>query len=156
MGLRGAIDGVPFRPGDQPNLRHGAYVSDVRLDDDPRVQAYVDWIEATQPVSLSHPAGAGTIWLLARVYVRIERSGKALDQVDAEIGDMPAGGYGKGREWRASLRDDHERWIARASKLEEQLGRTPASRAKLLLHVGQGAQIREDLLRRYSGDQDAA
>src|SRR5205807_3269309 len=116
-------------------------------------QEWVDWICDTQPTR--HPADLGACWRLARVYVRIELSGRALDEVDAKLAGRAGAAYVAGREWLARLREDHDRWLSRAGKIEAELGRTPAARAKLLLHVGQGAAIHQDLLRKYAGGGDA-
>jgi chorismate mutase len=39
------------------------------------------------------------------------------------------------KEWLRSLRADLDRWMSRATSLERELGRTPASRARLGLDI---------------------
>jgi hypothetical protein len=143
----------PFPPGNELARTHGAYAGEVRLSENPDVAELAEQIAATQPVT--HPADAGACWRLALVYERIKLSAAALDDADRELADAPLAAYRDGAEFLARLREDHRAWIRLASKLEEELGRTPLARSRLQLQVAQGAVIRDELLRRYAGDGDA-
>jgi hypothetical protein len=93
----------------------------------------VESIRDTQPIA--HPCDDGAIWRLALVYRRIEASAVALDAADQAVATDPLGAYGQSASWLGRLRDDHDRWLARASRIEAELGRTPSSRAKLGLNL---------------------
>ena len=122
-----------FASGNDVALRHGAYVA---LDSSPRVAEIEAWVEETQPVS--HPADRGAIHRLAPVYARLERSTAALDRVDDAFERNPLGAFADDAEWLGRLRDDHARWLREAGRVEAELARTPASRAKLGLHLALG------------------
>src|SRR5438309_2179210 len=53
------------RPGGAIALKHGSYVSDLRLSADERTAELAELIAETQP--LAHPADSGAVWRLARV-----------------------------------------------------------------------------------------
>ena len=121
--------GVRFEVGNAVATRHGSYSRDFNLSSEPRVIELAELIRETQPVS--HPCDEGAIWRLALVYRRIELSAVALDRADEVAAE-------EGSEWQARLRDDHDRWIGRAGRIEAELGRTPTSRAKLGLRLALG------------------
>jgi hypothetical protein len=126
----------PFAEENELQLRHGCY-AEVRLSKDERIQELAEQIRATQPVS--HPADSGAIERLAITYRRCELAAAAIDRVDQELSD-PATGYAvsEASEWLGRLRDDLARWLREAGRIEEQLGRTPQSRAKLGLNIALG------------------
>jgi len=124
------------QPGNDLGKTHGAYSSALKLSTDPRVLELAEAIEATQPVS--HPCDSGAIMRLALVYRRLELSTVALDQADEATAGKPVMAYADKLEWFARLRDDHARWLREAGRIEEQLARTPVSRAKLGLHLALG------------------
>jgi hypothetical protein len=120
-----------FGPGNDVAVRHGAY--SLRLSEHEETQAFADFIRETQPVS--HPADEGAVQRLADVYRRIDLSGRALDEADQKTAENPLAGYTDKAAWLGRLRDDHARWLREAGRIEAELGRTPASRAKLGLHL---------------------
>jgi hypothetical protein len=127
----------PFKPGNEAGLRHGAYRSDLNLSGEARTREILEAIVETQPVA--HPADVGAAQRLAIVYRRIEQATAAIEQVDtaastplsAYLNDSKQGGL-------LRLREDLARWLSLAGKLEAELGRTPAARAKLGLHIALG------------------
>ena len=122
-----------FAEGNTVAIRHGARRGDLALSREPRVAELVEQIAATQPVS--HAADEGAYWRLALAYRRAELSAKALDAADRELGEHPLAAYRDGADFLARLREDHARWLRLAGKIEEELGRTPTSRAKLGLDI---------------------
>jgi hypothetical protein len=124
-----------FVEGNTVALRHGARRGDLALSREPRVAELVEEIAATQPVS--HPADEGACWRLALAYRRAELSARALDAADRELAEHPLAAYRDGADFLARLRQDHAMWLRLAGKIEEELGRTPTSRAKLGLHIAQ-------------------
>ena len=122
----------PFEPGNGAAVKHGAY-ADLRLSTDPRVAEFVAFIFDTQPVAA--PCDAGAVWRLALCYRRLELSATALDEADRASASSPVGAYADSAQWLGRLRGDHDRWLSRAASIEAELGRTPASRAKLGLDV---------------------
>jgi hypothetical protein len=143
-----------FQPGNELARRHGRWVSDVRLSQDDRVAEHAERIEETQPIG--HPADAGAIWRLALCYRRVEFAAAALAEADAATEGRPMAHFAGGPVAEAvdRMKADLDRWLARASKLEAELGRTPSSRAKLGLHLAMtGRALGADLLERYGGDQ---
>jgi hypothetical protein len=126
----------PFDKGNDAASTHGAYSSELRLSEDPRVAQTVEEIRSTQPIW--HPADEGALWRLALAYRRLELSARALDAVDRELADAPLAAYRDGADFLHRLREDHARWLREASRIEAELARTPASRAKLGLHVALG------------------
>jgi hypothetical protein len=143
-----------FQPGNELARRHGRWVSDARLSEDPQVAAYEQEIAETQPIG--HPADAGAIWRLALCYRRVEFAAAALAEADAATEGRPMAHFVGGPVAEAvdRMKADLDRWLARASKLEAELGRTPSSRAKLGLHLAMtGRALGADLLDRYGGDQ---
>jgi len=127
---------VGFQASNTVALKHGARRSDLALSREPRVAELVEQIRATQPVS--HPADVGACWRLALAYRRAELSARALDAADSELAEHPLAAYRDGAEFLGRLREDHARWLRLAGKVEEELGRTPTSRAKLGLHIALG------------------
>jgi hypothetical protein len=122
-----------FQPGHDLSTRHGAY-SLVCITADPRVAELAEQITGSQPVS--HPADAGAVQRLAVVYVRIERALAAIGRADEVAASDPAGAYRlKRNQWMDRLRHDLAMWIRVAGSIEAELARTPASRAKLGLHL---------------------
>jgi hypothetical protein len=113
--------------------KHGSYVSRLRLAEDERTRELAQAIRETQPVA--HPADEGTIARLALVYVRLERSKAALDRADEALAENPLSLYRDETSWLSRLRDDHARWHREAGRIEAELGRSPASRARLGLHI---------------------
>jgi hypothetical protein len=126
----------PFEPGNTLAERHGAYAAELRLSTHARVEELASAIRATQPVS--HPADEGAVQRLALVYRRIELSAAALDEVDAALAEKPLAAYRDGVLILERLRVDHARWLREAGRIEAELARTPASRAKLGLHLALG------------------
>ena len=134
--IGGAARGYSWPPATTGNtlaVKHGSYVSEVRLSEDPRVRELLDFILETQPVS--HPCDAGAAWRLAMVYRRLEISDAALVEADRAAAEHPTAAYADKSAWLDRLRADHDRWQSRAGKIEDQLGRNPAARAKLGLHL---------------------
>jgi hypothetical protein len=126
----------PFERGNISARTHGAYGSELRLSEDERTSLLVGEIWETQPVA--HAADAGAVWRLALVYRRLELSAAALDSADAEFAGKPLAAYREGVEFLDRLRADHSRWLREAGRIEAELARTPASRAKLGLHLALG------------------
>jgi hypothetical protein len=126
----------PFEPGNLAAAKHGAHVADVRLVKEPRTAEIADWVRRTQPVFA--PCDDGAVMRLALVYRRLELSAAALDEIDRHVSERPGAVYTEKAAWLARLREDHDRWLSRAGKIEAELGRTPASRAKLGLHLALG------------------
>jgi hypothetical protein len=122
-----------LQPGHELSTRHQSYRSDVVLSEQPRVHELVEQITASQPVS--HPADDGACWRLALVYRRIELAAAAIDQADEAVAGKPIAAYGDKAAWLGRLREDLDRWLRLAGRIELELGRTPTSRAKLGLHV---------------------
>lgn len=123
-----------FQPGNLEALKHGAYVSPVRLSDNPEVTAFAESIRAAVPVA--HAADGGAIQRLALIYWRLKRSAEALDAVDEAAAENAVSAYlGEGGVPLARLREDHARWHGLADRLEAQLGMNLASRAKMGLHL---------------------
>jgi hypothetical protein len=139
-----------FAEGNELQLRHGAY-ADVRLSHDPRIAELAEQIRSTQPVS--HPADSGAIMRLAITYRRCELASAAIDRVDRELSD-PATAYAvtEASSWLPTLRDDLARWLREAGKIEAELARTPASRARVGLHVATAARAltAADMRERYA------
>jgi hypothetical protein len=125
--------GRRFEPGNDASRRHGSYAKEATLSRDPRVVELADWIRGTQPVV--HAADEGAITRLALVYRRLELSAAALDQADRQLAGHPLAHYNDDAGFLERLREDHARWLRTAGAIEAELGRTPASRAKLGLHV---------------------
>jgi hypothetical protein len=126
----------PFQPDNDAALAHGSYRSDLRLSADERVEQLARQVWATQPVG--HPADEGAVWRLALVYRRIELSAAALDATDAALAGKPLAAYDDRAAYLGRLREDHARWLREAGRIEAELARTPASRAKLGLHLALG------------------
>jgi hypothetical protein len=126
----------PFSPGHALSERHRSYVSELKLSNDERVAELASSIAETQPVS--HPADAGAIWRLALVYRRLELSAAALDDADASLAQRPLAAYRDGVGFLERLRRDHRAWLREAGGIEAELARTPASRARLGLHLALG------------------
>ena len=122
-----------FAPGNDFAVTHGAYRGDLVLTTEPRTQEILDWIEETQPVSA--PCDRLTMLRLAVVYRRTELAVAALDEADRLAEGKPVASYAVGTEWLPRLRADLDRWMSRATSLERELGRTPASRARLGLDI---------------------
>jgi hypothetical protein len=139
--VAGKASGIPargyswaqFKPGNEEHLSHGSYRRAEILSANPRVAELVESIEATQPVV--HPADRGAVARLALVYRRLELSAAALDEADQAVTDSPLSAYTDQAAWLGRLREDHARWLREAGRIEAELGRTPASRAKLGLHL---------------------
>jgi hypothetical protein len=125
--------GRRFEPGNDASRRHGSYATEGMLSRDPRVLELVGWIRETQPVV--HAADEGAITRLALVYRRLELSASALDEADRQLAGHPLAHYNDEAAFLERLREDHARWLRAAGAIEAELGRTPASRAKLGLHV---------------------
>lgn len=123
----------PFAPGNEVAKTHGSYVSEVRLSTNPVVLEIAEWIAATQPVS--HEADAGTIARLAVCYYRLQRANEALEEVDRTLAERPLTAYDDHAAWLGRLREDADRWNRVADRLETQLARNPAARAKVGLHI---------------------
>src|SRR5690349_16597739 len=88
----------PFENANTAALKHGAYRGDEVLDADSRTREIAEWIWGTQPVA--HPADAGAVHRLARVYRRLELAGRAIDEADEVIGDRPIAAYASTeRDW---------------------------------------------------------
>jgi hypothetical protein len=145
----------PFEPGNQAHLKHGSYVGAALLSESPEVAELVDWILDTQPVS--HPCDLGAATRLALVYRRLKLSTKVLDEVDEQLADRPAAAFIDKATWLARVREDHARWLREAGRIEAELGRTPASRAKLGLHLalGQRAALTVVELHRRAAEEAA-
>jgi hypothetical protein len=134
--LRGNGSWPQFGPGNEANLRHGAHRSELYLSAEPRTREIFEAILETQPVA--HPADAGAAQRLAITYRRIEQATAAIEQVDGAAAS-PLGPYlADSKQGLLRLREDLARWLSLAGKLEAELGRTPASRAKLGLHIALG------------------
>jgi hypothetical protein len=146
-----------FQPGHLTRATHGALVQASTLSREPRTQELAETIRDSQPVYL--PCDEGIVQRLAIVYVRIERAAAAIEHMEALAFSQDAPTASFRIEWMAGLRGDLARWMRLASELEDRLGRSPASRAKLALHVASAVreQTRTDLLARYgseNGHQD--
>lgn len=125
-----------FTAGNTVAEKHGSYASDLSLSKDKRVGELFESIRATQPVWSE--CDAGSAWRLALVYRRLELSAAALETADGIVAEMVGGalsGYQARTDWLDRLRADHDRWLNAAGKIEAALGRTPASRAKLGMHI---------------------
>jgi hypothetical protein len=130
---RGNELGRRFEAGNDASRRHGSYATEATLSRDPRVIELVGWIRETQPVV--HAADEGAITRLALVYRRIELASAALDEVDKMLAGRPLAHYDDKAAFLGRLREDLDGWLSRAGSIEAELGRTPASRAKLGLHI---------------------
>jgi hypothetical protein len=97
------------------------------------------------------PCDAMTEARLAIVYRRTELAVAALDEADRHTGDRPIAGYALEKPWMPRLRADLDRWMSRATSLERELGRTPASRARLGLDLVTAQKVGADLVERYGG-----
>lgn len=129
---------VPAGPGNVRALKHGSYAL-IQLSREPRVTELAEQIMASQPVS--HPADAGAVQRLALTYARIERAVAAIDQADSLVASDPVGAYSEqGNLWMDRLRGDLATWLRLAGQIEAELARTPASRAKLGLHLASAAR----------------
>jgi hypothetical protein len=126
----------PAARGNSLAETHRSYISESKLSADPCVLAHFEWIRETQPVS--HPADDGACWRLALVYRRLELSATALEEADAVTPGRPLASFTDKAAWLGRLREDHARWLREAGRIEAELARTPASRAKLGLHIAQG------------------
>jgi hypothetical protein len=126
----------PFEPGNELTKQHGAYSSTTALSKDERVAELADEIARTQPVS--HEADAGAVWRLAVCYRRCELAVAAIEAADERLAGAPAAAYTDSVEWLGRLRADLRSWLSLAGKIEDALGRTPTSRAKLGLHLALG------------------
>lgn len=118
-------------------FRHGAYVKAQALSTNPRVIELADSVRETQPIE--HAADEGGIQRLALTYYRIEAAARALDEADAAAQGHDAALYRdeKHSGWLGRLRADLASWMRLAGQIEAELGRTPASRGKLGVHVSQ-------------------
>lgn len=132
VGLRGALDGVPFEPGNRASERHGAYSA--RLGEDPRtaelaagIREAASWIGATDDVTVS---------LLAVTLRRVERAVAAIEAADA-LSENPLAPYLTNDGALRTLRDDMRGWMRLAASLASDLGLSPTSRARLGLDVAQ-------------------
>jgi hypothetical protein len=142
----------PFAEGNTLGLTHGALVSAQRLSKEERTHELAQTILATQPTW--HEADRLLVERLAIVYVRIERATAAIEHTEALAMSTDAPTASFRIEWMAGLRGDLARWMRLASELEDRLGRSPASRAKMSLHVAsaQREATRADLLARYGSE----
>jgi hypothetical protein len=122
----------PFEPGNGLTRRHGAYSSTTALSQDARVAELADEIAQTQPIA--HPADAGAVWRLAVCYRRCELAVAAIEAADERLEGAPAAAYTDGSAWLGRLREDPRGWLSVAGRIEAELGRTPAARARLALH----------------------
>jgi hypothetical protein len=122
-----------FPPGNQAALTHGSYQADIVITTEPRTLEIFAWIEETQPVSA--PCDRLTKLRLAVVYRRSELAVAAIDEADRLTAERPIAAYAVEKEWMPRLRADLDRWMSRATSLERELGRTPASRARLGLDI---------------------
>lgn len=131
VGLRGAVDGVPFEPGNSAAVTHGAYST---LLIGPRATEIADGLREIVPVS--SPSDEPTIRLLAQTLARVERASAALDAADSTFGARPLGAYLIEDAVKLQrLREDLRGWINTASRLANDLGLTPTSRARLGLDI---------------------
>ena len=119
-------------PGNELAITHGSYVSPLRLGEDERTAELADAIRETQPVYDASDEAA--IWRLAMVYRRLELSKQALDKADAAL-SHPLAGYSDAASFLEKLRNDHRGWLREAGRIENELGRTPRSRAALGLAI---------------------
>lgn len=86
-GLNGVKDGVPFEPGNEMAVSHGALVSATRLAQDPATIALADDIRASMPSYVE--SDEVTIELLAITMRRVERATAAIEVADSTIGERP-------------------------------------------------------------------
>lgn len=139
-----------FALGNDLAVRHGAHRADPVIASEPRTLEFLEWIEETQPVAA--PCDRMVMVRLAITYRRIELAQNAITEADRNIGDKPIAAYAAAKEWLPSLRADLDRWMSRATSLERELGRTPASRAKLGLDLAATKRmLGVDLVERYGG-----
>jgi hypothetical protein len=142
----------PFAEGNSHQLTHGAMVSAQRLSGEARTRELAGAILASQPTW--HEADRLLVERYAIVLVRIERAVVAIEHTEALAFSQDAPTASFRLEWMAGLRGDLARWMRIASELEDRLGRSPASRAKLALHTASAMReaTRADLLERYGSE----
>lgn len=141
-----------FEERNDAAVTHSAYRVDPAIAAEPRTKELLDWIQATRPVGA--PCDEMTELRLAVVYRRFEHAVAAIDEVDRTAGDRPVASYAAGQDWLPTLRADLDRWASRATTLERELGRTPASRARLGLDIA--ATRRELSVLEYYEQREAA
>ena len=90
-GLDGAKDGVPFEPGNEMSLRHGALVSARRLASDPETVALAHEVRHSMP-SYSE-SDEPTVWLYAIAVRRVQRATEAIEKADEIAAGRPLAGY---------------------------------------------------------------
>lgn len=144
--LDGKVDGLEtrFAPGHTLSIRHGAY-ADLHLGS--RADELAGQIrEQLIADSLYAPGFELAIARLGIVWVRIERAQQAIDAVDAA--SRPGGQYNPEADRMMGLqrlRDDLKGWIRLAGRIEESLGLTTESRAKLGLDLALTGAARQRL-----------
>lgn len=129
-GLRGAVDGVPFGPGNTASMRHGAYSG--RIGEDERTLSIADEVRGS--ASWVGPTDEPTVRLFAVTMCRVERAVAAIEEAD-RLSSNPLSPYLAKDGALKALRDDVRGWIRLAAQLANELGLTPTSRARLGLDV---------------------
>jgi hypothetical protein len=142
----------PFPHGHTLRMTHGAGVQASTLSKEPRTLELAEVIRESQPVYLL--CDEGVVQRLAITYVRIERASVALERAEQLALDREQMGATFMVDWMGELRRDIRAWMRVADALEASLGRSPASRARLALHVAsaQREQTRSELLARYGSE----
>ena len=128
----------PFHRGNTLQLKHGAYVSPVRMGE--RAQELADLIRPHLP---TYWAGVEpTLSGYAITLVRVERGAQAHEQAEAAGEEVPE-----------SLSRDLQRWIRLSVSLASELGLTPAGAARVLRDAAGGlaSQAHAEILRQYRG-----
>jgi hypothetical protein len=121
----------PFEPGNTAAVKHGAYVSTLRLA--PRIRELVEEAVATMPVCT--PADMPAVELLAITRARIEIASAALDEYDQRFASPLEPYLAEEAPNLHRLREDLGRWTTRALRLCDALAMTPTSRARLGLDI---------------------
>jgi hypothetical protein len=141
-----------FGPGNQLARKHGGYSM---RGISGRAAVIADQIRPTLPAYAE--CDEPVLQLLSGTLARIESGMGAFGELDRTMAERPLAPYLIEDAARLQrLHQDLRGWIGLARRLANDLGLTPTARAKLALHVVQGEAVRDELLRRYAGDEDAA
>lgn len=128
-----------FQPGHELSMRHGGYVSAVRLA--PRATEIADELRLVVPAYTA--ADETVVRLLALTLARIEQAMTALERLDEATSDgAELNMYVSARAPDFQrLREDVRAWVNTARRLANDLGLTPTSRAKLGLDIARALDL---------------
>jgi hypothetical protein len=132
-----------FEKGNTAGEKYGAYSNSLEFGE--RAEQIVEELRPTLP--LYHPADEPALALLGATMTRVERATRAINEVDAALGEKGLNAYlGANADRLDRLRQDLRGWIGTTVRLMQELGMTPASRARLGLDIALAERASERAL----------